>query len=115
MGDTPLEHHVDPVTQRKHFVNVAADQKNRHTIRRHGTDRIVNLAARAHIDTDGRAIQDEHDGIGMHHLGEDNLLLIAAAEELHLLLDRGGAERELLAELSSGLGLLAGIEEAATD
>src|ERR1700722_5284534 len=91
--DRPGTHHRHPVADRE-LVEVAGDNEHGSPRLREAADDLVDLGARAPVDADRRLIEDQHRRRGPHVLADDELLLIAAAQLSHGLIDRGRLDLE---------------------
>ena len=74
------EHDQHAVAQGRQLVDLGRDQHDPDAVGRDRADQLADLGLRAHIDADGRLVHDEDARLGAQPLGEQDLLLVAAAE-----------------------------------
>src|SRR5205823_2319311 len=110
--DAPLTHDENPVRHPKDLRKLARNHQDRYALPHQPAHQRVDFRLRAHVDATRRFVQDENARAGSEPLGDDNLLLIAAREALHFLLDAGGAHAELVHQAASQRPFPTKIEEA---
>ena len=92
--DLAVTHHQDAVAQREKLLGFAGYNQNPLAAGGKAVNNLVDVGTGADVDALGRLVQDHEVGVGLHPLGDDDLLLVPAAESagvgvgttLHLIL-----------------------------
>ena len=104
-----LPHDEHAVGHAEHLGQLAADHQDRQAARRLLAEQAVHLGLRPDVDATRRLVDDEQLGLGREPLGEHDLLLVAAAQPLHALLEPGVLELELLGPVGRESALRRGL------
>jgi hypothetical protein len=91
-GDPPLAHDHDAVAHADHLEQLGRDHDHGHALARGLADQVVDRGLAVDVDAAGRLVEDQQVLGGGEPLGQHDLLLVAAREELHLLVQAGGAQ-----------------------
>ena len=94
-GEAAVAHDEDPVGHADHLRQLAGDHEDRDALLRQHPHQLVDRVLRAHVDAARRLVHQHDLGLGGEPAGEHDLLLVAAGEELHLLVERAGRDREV--------------------
>ena len=99
LDDGASRHHQHPVTQPRQLDGVARLDEQGGAGGGPGTQGRVDVDAGADVDTLGGLVGEDHRRLGEERSGDGHLLLVASREELDWLVERRGADLELLDEL----------------
>ena len=94
-GDPALPHDQHAVAHREHLGQVGGDHHDRHALPREIAEQRVDLGLCADVDAARRLVDDQELRLCRQPLGDDDALLVAAAQEGRLLLDARRLDREL--------------------
>ena len=94
--DAPAAEHQRAVADALDLLEIGRDQEHRHALLQRQLQQVIDLRLGADVDADRRLLQDEQLDLRLHPAGDDDLLLIAAAERGDRLLGVLGLDREAL-------------------
>ena len=80
--DVSFAHDQDAIGQREHFRQIARRHQAAGAARRFATDDFVDLELRPDVHPFGRLVEEQHLRLGRQPLGDNDLLLVAAAERV---------------------------------
>ena len=95
-GDAPVAHDEDPVAKADQLLHLGRDDDDRAALLGERRDEAVDLLLGADIDAAGRLVDDDDARLDQHHLGEQQLLLVAAGELAGEQIAAAGADVEIL-------------------
>ena len=93
-GDAALAHDEDAVAHVEDLRQLRRDHQDRHAVGGELVHQAVDLGFGADVDAARRLVHDQDLRVQRQPLGDDDLLLIAAGEVEHLLLDRRRAHAQ---------------------
>ena len=86
-GDLPVGEDHDAVADAEQLGQVGGDDDDALALRRQLPEQRVDFVLGADVDAARRLVEDQHLGLAEEPLGEDDLLLVAAGEIAHPLVD----------------------------
>ena len=98
----PLGQDKDAVRDGQHLRKLRRDKQHRETLLSEPVHNLENLSLGSHINAAGRFIQEQDVWLSQQALGEDHLLLVAAAQRSDRILRAAGLDRQVLHELDDG-------------
>ena len=98
-GDPSLPHDQDAVAHAEDLRQLGRDHQDRDAVRGELVHQGVDFRLRADVDPARRLVHDQDLRVQRQPLGDDHLLLVAAGEIEHLLLDRRRAHPQRLDEV----------------
>ena len=77
-----FSHHEDAIGEREDLGQIARHHEHGEPVARLLPDHLVDLELGADVDALGRLVEQQHARLGRQPLGDDDLLLVAAAERV---------------------------------
>ena len=114
-SDLALADRVDPVADAEQLRQLRRNHHHALALVGQRVDELVNLVLRPHVDTAGWLVQDQDLGVGIHPLGQHDLLLVTTRQRRDSDIDARGLDSEVLAIPLCHLRLLAEAEQTPQD
>jgi hypothetical protein len=109
-GDYAVGAQEDPVARGGELVEVGAHPQDRHPRGAARPHEVVDLRAGGHVDALGRLVQEQHARLELEPPGQDDLLLVAAAQARPARPPAGGDGRRRFSDRSVAVRRMAGSE-----
>ena len=95
LGHQPsLPHDQDPVADPQHLRQLRGDHQHAHPVARELDEQVMHFGLGGHVDAPGGLVHDQHRGLAAQPLGQHDLLLVAAGEHGHRVLEPAVLDRE---------------------